>query len=76
MLACQELEQGNCGFRFRIVAIDTEAMTSRVLLDHAGAPMGAATVALPLGDSVWLGTFAGDRIARVDAAILGGSDQH
>jgi hypothetical protein len=75
MLACQELEQGSCGFRFRIVAIDTDAMTSRVLLDHAGPPMGAATVALPLGDSVWLGTFAGDRIARVDAAILGRPDQ-
>jgi hypothetical protein len=32
--------------------------------------MGAATVALPFGDAVYLGTFAGDRIARVDASIL------
>ncbi len=45
-------------------------MTPRVLLEHEGPPMGAATVALPFGDAIYLGTFAGDRIARVDAAIL------
>lgn len=69
-LACADLESGSCGFRFQIVAIDPETLASRVLLDHEGAPMGAATVALPFGDSVYLGTFAGDRIARVDRAIL------
>lgn len=70
VLACQELAEGSCGFRFQIVAVDPETMTARVLLDHAGAPMGAATVALPFGDAVYLGTFAGDRITRVPAAML------
>lgn len=69
-LGCQDLEAGSCGFRFEIVAIDTGSWTTRSLLDHTGPPIGAATVALPLGDSVYLGTFAGDRIARVSAAIL------
>lgn len=69
-LACADVETGSCGFRFQIVAIDPATLTSRVLLDHEGAPMGAATVALPFRDSVYLGTFAGDRIARVDASIL------
>jgi hypothetical protein len=69
-LGCNDLESGSCGFRFQIVAIDPEALTSRVLLDREGAPMGAATVALPFHDAVYLGTFAGDRIARVDAAML------
>ena len=46
-LGCNDLESGSCGFRFQIVAIDPEALTSRVLLDREGAPMGAATVALP-----------------------------
>lgn len=74
MLRCQELEAGSCGFRFQIVAIDPDTMNTRVVLDHAGAPMGAATVALPHGDWVWLGTFAGDRIARAPASILARSE--
>jgi hypothetical protein len=37
-------------------------METEVLLHHAGPPMGAATVALDLGDSLLLGTFSGDRV--------------
>jgi hypothetical protein len=69
-MACQNIEEGNCGFGFQIVAIDTDTMQPRVLLDHEGPPIGAATVALPFGEDVYLGTFAGDRIARVSASIL------
>ena len=70
MLACMDIDEGNCGFRFQIVAVNPETLDARVLLDHEGPPMGAATVALPFGDSVYLGTFAGDRISRVSATIL------
>jgi hypothetical protein len=69
-MGCQELTHGSCAFRFQIVAIDPETMRTRVVLDHAGPPMGAATVALPHGDWIYLGTFAGDRIARAPASIL------
>jgi hypothetical protein len=69
-MGCQELTHGSCAFRFQIVAIDPETMDTRVVLDHAGPPMGAATVALPHGDWIYLGTFAGDRIARAPASIL------
>jgi hypothetical protein len=69
-LACGELETGNCGFAFRIVAIDPETLSQRTILEHAGPPMGAATVALPLGDGLYLGTFAGDRITRAPATLL------
>lgn len=69
-VACLDVDEGNCGFGFQVIAVDTDTMTPRVLLEHEGPPMGAATVALPFGDAVYLGTFAGDRIARVDAAIL------
>jgi hypothetical protein len=69
-LACGSLESGSCGFRFQIVAVDPDTLASRVLIDQEGPPMGAATVARPFGDSVYLGTFAGDRIARADGAIL------
>lgn len=69
-MACQNIEEGNCGFGFQVVAIDTDTMQPRVLLEHEGLPIGAATVALPFGEDVYLGTFAGDRIARVSALIL------
>lgn len=70
LMSCQELETGSCGFQFQVVAIDPATMSSRVVLDHAGPPMGGATVALPHGEWLWLGTFAGDRIARVPASLL------
>ncbi|MAT84965.1 MAG: hypothetical protein CMD39_11830 [Gammaproteobacteria bacterium] len=63
-MSCQELESGSCGFRFQIVAIDPADMSTEVRLDHAGPPMGGATVALPFDGALYLGTFAGDRIAR------------
>lgn len=69
-LACQDLSEGSCGFAFQIVAIDPDTMAQRQLLSHEGPPMGAATVALPLADQVYLGTFAGDRIARFSTALL------
>jgi hypothetical protein len=69
-LSCTRLEEGSCGFRFQIVAIEAETMSARTVLDHEGPPMGAATVALVLGDGLYLGTFAGDRIARVSADVL------
>jgi hypothetical protein len=69
-VACTDLQEGSCGFPFEIVAIDPATMTGRLLLEHGGPPMGAATVAVVFGDSVYRGTFAGDRIARVSASIL------
>jgi hypothetical protein len=65
LIACQGLETGSCGFSFEIVALDPADMTGSVVLANRGAPMGAATVAVELGDELFLGTFAGDRIARV-----------
>jgi sugar lactone lactonase YvrE len=72
MRACLSLEKGNCAGRFAIVAVDPDTMTKRVLLEHEGPPMGAATVARLYRDRLYLGTFAGDRIARVDLAVLAG----
>ena len=31
-----------------------------------GAPMGAGTVGLQVGDELFMGSFAGDRILRAD----------
>lgn len=63
LLKCLGIERGNCGFRFQIVEVDPETLASRVILDQQGSPIGAVTVALPFKGRLYLGTFAGDRIA-------------
>ena len=65
LTACQSIEAGSCGFGFEIVSLDPNDLSSKVVLANRGAPMGGATVAIELGDELFLGTFAGDRIARV-----------
>ena len=49
---------------FEILALDADTLAGFAWLSHRGAPMGAATVAVQLGDDVYLGSFAGDRITR------------
>ena len=63
LIRCLGIERGNCGFRFQIVEIDPATMNTRVILEQEGPPIGAATVALPFKGRLYLGTFAGDRIA-------------
>jgi hypothetical protein len=68
LLACQNLEQGACGFGFEIVGLDPDTMARTTLLSHRGAPMGAATVALQIDGRIYMGSFAGDRIVYTDLA--------
>jgi len=63
LLKCLRIERGSCGFRFNIVEVDPETLQTRVLLDQEGPPIGGATVALPFRGRLYLGSFAGDRIA-------------
>jgi len=70
---CMSLTEGSCGYPFEIVAIDPETLARETLVSNAGPPMGAATVALQVGPDLWLGTFAGDRVARVAGAAPGSS---
>ncbi|HJO24483.1 MAG: hypothetical protein QF890_04175 [Myxococcota bacterium] len=63
-LACTSIESGSCIRPFQIVAIDAETGISEVVIDSDGTPMGAGTVALQVGDDVWIGSFIGDRIGR------------
>ncbi|MCZ6617837.1 MAG: SMP-30/gluconolactonase/LRE family protein [Gammaproteobacteria bacterium] len=65
LTACQSIEAGSCGFGFEIVALNPNDMSANVILANRGAPMGGATVAVEFGDELFLGTFAGDRIARI-----------
>ena len=62
---CVQLESGACPMPFRIVAIDPESMEIEELYGNEGPPMGAGTVGLVIGDELFIGSFAGDRILRV-----------
>jgi len=63
-LACQSLETGTCALAFSIQALDPEDLTATVLLEGEALPTGAVSVALEVDGQLWLGTFAGDRVAR------------
>jgi hypothetical protein len=60
-LACYGLREGACPMAFEIVAVDPETMQTEPVFAHAGPPMGAGTIAIDLGESLVIGTFAGDR---------------
>lgn len=61
---CRELPVGACGAAFEVVSIDPQSMDQFPILGHRGAPMGGVSVALRIDDAVYLGSSAGDRIAR------------
>lgn len=64
--ACTQVSAGPCLLPFQIVTADPASFESSIALEHDGAPMGYATVALKVGDSLYLGSAHGDRIVRVD----------
>jgi hypothetical protein len=67
MLRCGEVE-GSCGVSFQVLAVDTETFEAELLLEHAGAPMGAGTVALEVGPELVIGSFRGDRVVHLSPA--------
>ncbi len=64
--ACGAIEAGSCPLAFEIVALSPDLSQREVVYANEGPPMGAGTVALHVGDEIWIGSFAGDRIARVN----------
>ncbi|MEM8768372.1 MAG: hypothetical protein AAGE43_13055 [Pseudomonadota bacterium] len=65
--ACVSIEAGACSIPFKIVALDPDSMTIvETLYASDGPPMGAGTVGLRVGDELFIGSFHGDRILRVD----------
>ena len=63
---CQTLEEGACPIPFAIVAVDPQTMTPLgPVFVSDGAPMGAGTVGLQVGNELFVGSFRGDRILRI-----------
>jgi hypothetical protein len=68
-LDCSDLLSGTCGQGFAVVEIDPESLEARELIVHQGPPMGMVTVALEVGDRIYLGTAMGDRVAYIDRSV-------
>ncbi|MCC5886982.1 MAG: hypothetical protein JJT88_11170 [Gammaproteobacteria bacterium] len=63
--SCRDVRHGTCAVAFSILALDPEDLTSEILLERDDVPTGAVSVALQVDEHIWLGTFAGDRVARM-----------
>ena len=64
VLGCRGTRPGTCALPFSVVLVDPATLDTRTLLDHPATAQGAGTVALEVGDEMWIGTFDGDRLAR------------
>jgi hypothetical protein len=67
-LACYGLTEGACPMAFEIVALDPITLEGGPVFANEGAPMGAGTVAVEVGDELVIGSFAGDRVIHVPLA--------
>ncbi len=66
MSAADDCGQPLCFDAWEVAEVDPDAMTSKILLTKKPTPgFTGATVALRHGDSLWLGTFHGDRLVQV-----------
>jgi len=63
---CMQHPGETCGFGFTIVRINAETMATEEIFKHEGAPMGAATIAQRVGSALYIGSFSGNRIIKVD----------
>lgn len=65
LLSCFKEQAAPCGAGFEVIAVDPETMATESVFSHRGAPMGAATIAVPQAGRVYMGSFAGDRLISV-----------
>jgi len=64
--ACTQVTEGPCLLPFQVVKADPKTLERQVVVDHDGAPMGYATVALKVGKNVYLGSAHGDRVVKIE----------
>jgi hypothetical protein len=71
--ACDAIERGACPTPFEILSVDPDTFASERVYRSDGTTMGAGTVGLQVGSELFVGSFAGDRILRVDLAGMDAS---
>ena len=57
--------EGACPWEYTITRVDPKTMRGEAVLNHEGPPMGFATVALLVGEKIYLGSAIGDRIVSM-----------
>lgn len=63
-LGCRKIDSGACGVPFAVAAVDPQSMAVETLLKGDGrVGIGMASVALQVGQRLYIGSFAADRIA-------------
>jgi hypothetical protein len=65
---CFDAAHGSCAAPFAVLSVDPDTLATRVVLEHDGAALGAASSAVRVGDALFLGTFSGDRLGVVRPA--------
>lgn len=64
LLACGDTEEGTCALPFSVYRIEPSTLDAELILEHDATAHGAGTVALEVGEEIFIGTFDGDRISR------------
>ena len=65
--SCPEKPGGTCGMPFVVVAVDPDRLEVTPVLEHDPPIIGgAASVALQHRGVLWVGTFSGDRLLRME----------
>ncbi|MBT5683795.1 MAG: hypothetical protein HOJ11_02240 [Gammaproteobacteria bacterium] len=64
---CAMVSEGPCLLPYEVIKADSETMQADVFLSQNGAPMGYATVALKVGDRLFMGSAHGDRVVSSPA---------
>ncbi|MBN1652855.1 MAG: hypothetical protein JXA30_03685 [Deltaproteobacteria bacterium] len=62
---CFAIEKGACPVGFEVVEIAPDLSKKKRLFQNQGPPMGAGTVAVSLGNELFIGSFKADRMLRV-----------
>lgn len=68
ILECAETDIPYCPIAYQIMAVDPATGEHSLRYEGAGAPMAAATVGVQIGQTLYLGSFAGERMGRVELA--------
>jgi hypothetical protein len=55
-----------CDDAFEVSEIDPRAMTARTIARGPAGLLGGASVAVRLGEVLYVGAFSGDRVLRID----------
>ena len=63
---CDQNKKGPCDIAFMVTSLDPETMSKKILFRHDGSKyFGGTTVAVQVGDALYLGSAFGDRIAKI-----------